>query len=205
MLVSALRCCLQFERIGRRMGPDGDFVAPICGARQVRENDTPVVASLTSGRFTLTRPLEGMVRHAFAVCEMEKEASLLSALYSELDKLSTFYSWGNRCTSFRSAYDRVREAGLYPSSLVLPYKLLHLVCEGGLSESDADHLMLTRGCVTTVQSLKVVCAGDALADNVALLFADPKDAGFYFRSDDHVSVCLIKADRAVVVIHDLAR
>lgn len=205
MKVSVLERMLVVERHRRRMGDLGVFAPPIATRFASTPDDGPWVTSLSTGRFSLTRlDREGSVGQAFTECSPDEEDPWLGELYRTLWTLSSKFGWSNRCGSIAEAVRCLTSFGFEPKTLAIPYSTLKDVVGEELSEEEADRVTMSKGCVAEIDGVRVLSARTALPAGSALLATAAPLVGQYTRVHERVAATLFRADRAWVLVGDVA-
>lgn len=204
MTPSAFEGFLVPERFRRKSARDGGFALPAFLERIVEPSDGPFLVS--SSRRTFLQPgvsQAKMLRFGFSPCPPDEEHYLLSELFRCWWRLSEELGWTNRCRSLAQAKQRMESYGLLPRTVIVPFVTLKDVCGQDLSLEDARKLVIAQGCVAEVEGLRVLFSD--LPPGQMLLGTAPPLVGVCTRVDDHVGLMLQQVDRAVVLIHELAR
>jgi hypothetical protein len=198
---SILERLMSVDRHRPKMVDVGVFTAPVVMRFASGPEEGPWVTSLSTGRFTLTRPnKDGDVGQAFVLRPPDQEDDLLKELYRTLWTLSLEHRWGNRCSSIGEAVQRMLAFGLQPKTLTVPFEMLREIVGSELTEEEADKLTLARGFVTEVSGVQVISARQALEKNTAILSTLRPLVGHYTRVREHVGVTVLQADRSLILV-----
>jgi len=201
MRLSVLERMLSVDRHRPKMVDVGVFTSPVATKFASAPSEGPWVTSLSSGKFTLTRPnKDGDVGQAFFERAPDEEDSLLGELYRTLWALSVKHGWRNRCSSIEEAVPRMLAFGLQPKILAVPFETLRSIVGTELTEEEADKITLAKGYVTQVSGVQVISARQGLPRNAAMLSALPTLVGHYTRIREHVGVTILQADRSLILV-----
>lgn len=200
---SILERLLRTERFPRRATTSGDFARPGLFERTAPEHGAPFVASNARGGFVPVRASKatGNVRSGFSEVELDEEERLFAELYRALWSFSAEHRWDNRCTSIAEAVARMSGFGLVPKHLAVPLSLLADACQREVPAGEAEKLMQVQGFIAEVNDIRVLLAAD-LPPSAAVLTTVPDLVGAYTRVDDHLSILLYQANRAMVLVGD---
>lgn len=201
MKLSVLERLMSVNHHRRKMYDVGMFSSAIAIRFPSGPEEGPWITSMTSGKYTLTRPdREGCVGQALHECMADEEDGFLGELYRSVWQTSAQQGWNNRCSSIGAALQRMTSYGLEPRNLVVPFGLLKEVVGTELSEEEADKLSLTKGCVAEVNGVQVISARQALPGKGAILATARPLVGHYTRVYDRVGVTILQANRTLVLV-----
>ncbi len=201
MKLSVLERLLSVDLHRPKMVDVGVFTSPVAIKFPSGPEEGPWVTSLSTGKFTRTRPnKEGDVGQAFVLVPPDQEDSLLGELFQTLWRVSSMEGWTNRCSSIGEAVQRMLAFGLQPKTLTVPFATLREIVGTELTEEDADRLTLAKGFVTEVSGIQVISARQAIGKNTAILSTARPLVGHYTRVREHVGVTILQADRSLVLV-----
>lgn len=197
MRASALEKILTVDRHRRRSTAAGMSNA-LFHTRTVTLEEAPFVVTSSKG-FVQTRRRDGdEIWSGFLECELEEETLLLKLFFRQLWAISTQADWGNRCSNLADAMDLATLLGFEPHGIVIPITDLKEVTGEALTLEEAEKLMRYQGFVAKAQDVSVF-VGD-LDAGTALVTSEPAELGSYLRTDDALSITLLRADRRLILV-----
>ncbi len=197
MRASALERILAVDRHRRRSTSAGLSNA-LFHTRTVRIDEAPFVVTSSKG-FVQTRRRDGdEIWSGFLECDLEEETLLPKLFFRQFWAISVQADWGNRCSNLADAMDLATLLGFKPYGIVTPISDLKGVTGEALSLEEAEKLMRYQGFVAKAQDMRVFVAD--LDEGTAIVTSDPSELGSYLRTDDALSITILRADRRLILV-----
>jgi hypothetical protein len=197
MRASALEKILAVDRHRRRSTSAGLSNA-LFHTRAVTVDEAPFVVTSSKGFVQTRRRDGGEIWSGFLECELEEETLLTKLFFRQLWAISKQADWGNRCSNLPDAMDLATLLGFEPHGIVIPIADLKEVTGESLTLEEAEKLMRYKGFVAKAKDVHVYVAD--LDAGTALVTSEPTQLGSYLRTDDALSITLLRVDRRLILV-----